>query len=80
MRFVWVMTTDTILVLHGGMNDLLFIESFLVFMTTQAEIRTGLHQVRMGLGIGHIMAVVTRSLCNRCVDIRGLASVGMALR
>jgi hypothetical protein len=80
MRLVGVMTTDTILILHRGMNDLLYIESLLVFMTTQAEIRTGFYQVKTGLGSGHIMAILTRSLCNRCVDIRGLASLGMALR
>jgi len=49
------MTTDTIL-LHRGMNEFLFKESLLVFVTTQTEIQIELYQVKTGLGSGHIMA------------------------
>ncbi|MEJ2234563.1 MAG: hypothetical protein P8X67_11610 [Syntrophobacterales bacterium] len=72
------MTADTI-PLHRGMNKLLFKESLLVLMTTQAEIQIGLFQAKTGLGSGHIMAVRTSSLGNRCVDIRGRAYLDMAL-
>jgi hypothetical protein len=72
------MTTDTIHV-HRRMNDLLFIESFLGFMTTQAEIQIGLSQAVTGLGSSHIMAELTRSLGNRRVDVRGRTHLGMAL-
>jgi hypothetical protein len=62
------MATDTIH-LPRRMNDLLLIESFLVFMTTQAQIQIGLSQAVTGLGSGHIMAELTRSLGNRRVDV-----------
>jgi hypothetical protein len=62
------------------MNELLLIESLLLCMTTQAEIQIGLYQAKTGLGSGHIMAGLTRSLGNGGVDIRGLAHLGMALR
>ena len=74
-----VMTADTIR-LHRRMNDFLFVESLLIFMTTQAEIQIGLFQAKTGLGSGKIMAGHTRSLGNRRVDIGGRASLGMALR
>lgn len=74
-----VMTADTIR-LNRWMNDLLFVESILVFMTTQAEIQIGLFQAKTDLGSGKIMAVHTRSLGNRRVDIRGCAHLGVALR
>jgi hypothetical protein len=61
------------------MNDILLKESLLVFMTTQAQIQIGLSQAKTGLGSGHIMAEITRSLGNRGVDVRGRAHRGMAL-
>jgi hypothetical protein len=72
------MTTDTIHA-HRRMNDLLFIESFLVFMTTQAQIQIGFSQAVTGLGSGHIMTELARSLGNRRVDVRGRTHLGMAL-
>ena len=73
-----VMTADTIR-LNRRMNDLLFVESLLVFMTTQAQIQIGLSQTVTGLGSGHIMAELTRSLGNRRVDVSGRTHPGMAL-
>jgi hypothetical protein len=77
-RLVGVMTADAIR-LHRRMNDLLLIESLLVFMTTQAQIQIGLSQAKTGLGSGHIMAVITSSLGNRRVDIWGRTYLDMTL-
>jgi len=77
-RLVGVMTADAIH-LHRRMNNLLFIESLLVFMTTQTQIQIGLYQSKTGLGSGQIMAVLTRSLGNRSVNVRGRTHLGMAL-
>ena len=75
---VGIMTADAIL-LHWRMNDLLFKKSLFFFMTTQAEIQIGLYQAKTGGGDTQIMAGLTRSLCNRGVDIRSRANFGMAL-